>query len=625
LKKVECNDEGEASKAFQEAMALENLKNKYICGYKEFFCYWDKEDETMYVCIVMNFYETGDLETVLKQQRSKETPLPEPIVKRWFGQMVEALQFVHSQKVIHRDLKPTNIFMTKDLDIAIGDFGVATVMNDARTRTRTTVGTMTWMAPEVLERPYDERSDVWSLGCIVLDAASCGFSDTKQSQQALYDIKQNPAKLKEILSGVEASYSKDLCGVISQMLRREFQHRPSMNDLVEMPYVRSCLALSKSHLVAGDTKRAYTAASVKPKTTKRIPATTPEIMVFLNEHLSRVACVVAGLEELGNQINKGGAQPPDEAGKKHIVKCMDEHANNVWVQIAACSALTAIAQKVSEVDLIFTEPFVRYVVEAMRKHQGSAELQGAALTVISVMAENDLCGPIIGAEGGVQDVISALRMNAKEGDLVEKCCVCLFNLALHDGNATILKDEGGVMEVGNALAEHSDNAKIAASACGLFWSQSAEDGDGDGGDDSLDQLVDSGCIGLTAKALSAHSQDVDVVTQACTFLTGVVVDESCAFAVWDNEEEVDGIIAIAEAFAFHLGKGENTEVLLAICKCIKSLCEHEDIAEHLVANNVTELLLNTKLMCKSKKKADGEFAEIAATSNEALEILSGGA
>ena len=53
---------------------------------------------------------------------------------------VEALAFVHSKKVIHRDLKPSNIFMTTTLDISIGDFGVATVMNDARTRTRTTVG-----------------------------------------------------------------------------------------------------------------------------------------------------------------------------------------------------------------------------------------------------------------------------------------------------------------------------------------------------------------------------------------------------------------------------------------------------------------------------------------------------
>lgn len=309
----------------------------------------------------MNFYETGDLEQVLKQQRSKETPLPEPIVKRWFGQMVEALQFVHAQRVIHRDLKPTNIFMTKDLDISIGDFGVATVMNDARTRTRTTVGTMTWMAPEVLERPYDERSDVWSLGCIILDTASCGFSDTKQSQQAMFEIKQNPAKLNDVLKGVELSYSKELSGVISQMLRRDFQSRPTINDLIAVPYVRSCLALSKSDLVSGDTSRAYTAASVKPKTTKRIPAAVPEIVGFLKEHLSRVACMVAGLEEMTKQITQNGAGVPDEDGKKQIIVTMAEHPTNVWVQMAAVEVLHAIAEKVPEADLLYTEPFVRYV------------------------------------------------------------------------------------------------------------------------------------------------------------------------------------------------------------------------------------------------------------------------
>ena len=81
--------------------------------------------------------------------------------------------------------------------------------------------------------------------------------------------------------------------------------------------------------------------------------------------------------------------------------------------------------------------------------------------------------------------------------------------------------------------------------------------------------------------------------------------------------------AIAEAFAFHLAKDDSGEVLLAICKAITALCEHEDIAEHLVANNVTELLLNTKLMCKSKKKGGETYAAIATTSNNALEILSG--
>ena len=57
---------------------------------------------------------------MLKQQRAKEQALPENILKKWLGQMVEALAFVHSKKVIHRDLKPSNIFMTTNLDICIG-------------------------------------------------------------------------------------------------------------------------------------------------------------------------------------------------------------------------------------------------------------------------------------------------------------------------------------------------------------------------------------------------------------------------------------------------------------------------------------------------------------------------
>ncbi len=72
MKKVECNDEAEANKAFKEAMALEQLSHKYVCGYKEFFVSWDASEETMYVCIVMDYYETGDLEGVLKNQRAKQ-------------------------------------------------------------------------------------------------------------------------------------------------------------------------------------------------------------------------------------------------------------------------------------------------------------------------------------------------------------------------------------------------------------------------------------------------------------------------------------------------------------------------------------------------------------------------
>ena len=92
--------------------------------------------------------------------------------------------------------------MADNLNIAIGDFGVATIMDDARTKTRTTVGSMNWMAPEVLERPYDERSDVWSAGCIALEMTTCGVMDSKSMSQCLYTLKNDSQVLEDLMSKV---------------------------------------------------------------------------------------------------------------------------------------------------------------------------------------------------------------------------------------------------------------------------------------------------------------------------------------------------------------------------------------------------------------------------------------
>jgi len=102
-------------------------------------------------------------------------------------------------------LKPSNIFLTSDLSISIGDFGVSTMMGEARTRTRTTVGSMNWMAPEVMERPYDERSDVWSLGCIILECCTCPTMDQAEIAGSLYDIKNSSKALEETLNEVKKS------------------------------------------------------------------------------------------------------------------------------------------------------------------------------------------------------------------------------------------------------------------------------------------------------------------------------------------------------------------------------------------------------------------------------------
>ncbi len=99
---------------------------------------------------------------------------------------------------------------------------------------------MNWMAPEVLERAYDERSDMWSLGCIIMDATTCGFFDTVQSQSTLFELKHSAGRLEEVLRDVQKSYSKELCQLIRALLRCERLSIRVNGQIVlsHVPYIR---------------------------------------------------------------------------------------------------------------------------------------------------------------------------------------------------------------------------------------------------------------------------------------------------------------------------------------------------------------------------------------------------
>lgn len=588
MKKVECNDEIEANKAFKEAMALEQLTHQYVCGYKEFFVNWDKLEDTMYVCIVMDYYETGDLEQVLKTQRAKETHLPEMILKKWFGQMVEALAFVHKKKVIHRDLKPSNIFMTKDLDITIGDFGVATVMNDARTRTRTTVGTMNWMAPEVLERPYDERSDVWSLGCIVLDAATCGFFDATQSQAALFEIKHSSQKLEEVLKEVNRVYSKDLCQVIRQMLRRNFKQRPSAIELVKLPFVRSCLELSHSKLIEGVKKAAAGAIGAeKPTTTKRIPDTIPELVAFLEANTDRPGCMVMGLEAvntlLANPKTKDGIEPL----YKVLMVSMVVHGENVFCQIAACASLRLLVSRVPDkapYHAIYQKDCMEAILAAMHAHPGNVDLQKEACSLIWALAINDECAKVCGAAGGVQDILAAMREGVQDATIVESCCGALWSLCVNEDNSKIVTEEQGIQDIAKAMKLHFESSSLMESACAALWSLCSAD-------ENVDLMFDLGCVGLIVKGIVRHKTNPKFIKQAFLALAGLVVEEDCAFSLVNNDEDIEGIGAILDSLK---ANSSNAEIVENGAQLVGEIAEHADLREMLLEKGALQLMTGFK-------------------------------
>ena len=88
----------------------------------------------------------------------------------WFVQICIALEYVHKRKVLHRDLKTQNVFLTANNTVKLGDFGISKVLENTGDHAVTVQGTPYYMSPEVCEsKPYTYASDVWALGCILYE------------------------------------------------------------------------------------------------------------------------------------------------------------------------------------------------------------------------------------------------------------------------------------------------------------------------------------------------------------------------------------------------------------------------------------------------------------------------
>uniref|UniRef100_A0A8C1E250 non-specific serine/threonine protein kinase n=1 Tax=Cyprinus carpio carpio TaxID=630221 RepID=A0A8C1E250_CYPCA len=124
--------------------------------------------------ILIEFCGGGAVDAVMLEL---ERPLTEQQIKVVCKQTLDALQYLHDSKVIHRDLKAGNILLTLDGDVKLADFGVSAKNTKTIQRRDSFIGTPYWMAPEVVmcetskDRPYDYKADIWSLGVTLIELA----------------------------------------------------------------------------------------------------------------------------------------------------------------------------------------------------------------------------------------------------------------------------------------------------------------------------------------------------------------------------------------------------------------------------------------------------------------------
>ncbi|NWV84935.1 STKL1 protein, partial [Dasyornis broadbenti] len=174
IKQVECIDQHEANIALKEAMDLLQLRHSSICTYKELFVAWNDEVSSLFLCLVMQHSGQGDLSALIKEKRQKSEKIRDMVLQKFLGQMVDALFYVHKQNILHRNLKPSNILVTGEASFMLSDFSTEALMKDElKWKKRVDEDNKSWMAPETFGFSFTEKSDIWSLGCVLLDMMSC--------------------------------------------------------------------------------------------------------------------------------------------------------------------------------------------------------------------------------------------------------------------------------------------------------------------------------------------------------------------------------------------------------------------------------------------------------------------
>lgn len=147
--------------------------------------------------------------------------------------MVRALNVLHSKKILHRDLKSANVFLSKLTHARLGDLNVSKVAKKGLLYTQT--GTPYYASPEVWQdKPYDSKSDIWSMGCVLYEMCALKPPFRANDMNGLY---------KRVLKGSyppidPKHYSKSLQTVIAKMLCVDPNLRPSSKQILEYEAVK---------------------------------------------------------------------------------------------------------------------------------------------------------------------------------------------------------------------------------------------------------------------------------------------------------------------------------------------------------------------------------------------------
>ena len=224
-------------KIINEIKIHKNIHHENIVNFEHYF----EDRNNVYILIELCHNQT--LHDLLKKRKT----LTELEVQYYIFQLIKALQYLHNLKIIHRDLKLANLFLTEDMKLKLGDFGLATIIEFDGERKRSLCGTPNYLAPEILDgkKGYSFEVDIWSIGVIVytLLIGKLPFEAKKVTKTSeLY----KRIRLKNYSFPQNAKISSPAKELIENILVLEPHKRPSLEDILKSDFMNMGTSIPKT-------------------------------------------------------------------------------------------------------------------------------------------------------------------------------------------------------------------------------------------------------------------------------------------------------------------------------------------------------------------------------------------
>lgn len=287
----------EKSQLMDEFIILKSLIHPNIVQYYDH----DHVVEEHSVHLYMEYCDGGDLASIIRTCKETGEYVPESLVWSFFTQLVLALYRCHyncdppppgdlfvssdsnynppapSTVILHRDIKPDNVFLDQFNTVKLGDFGLAKILDQEHFMANSYVGTPYYMSPEVLrDQPFTPQSDIWSLGCVIYEL--CAKHPPFQAKSHM----QLAQKIKEgAYPPLPSVYSSTLGKTIAACLNRNFMQRPTTSTLLNLDVMKLC----RKDRELGQVRRELEAAQNELQTKEQYLITQEEQFMIERENM----------------------------------------------------------------------------------------------------------------------------------------------------------------------------------------------------------------------------------------------------------------------------------------------------------------------------------------------------